>query len=56
MKIEIIIENVIKKFSRKFLPLHEPTLDFEDKKILAKCIDSNFVSTVGIFVKKFEKN
>lgn len=55
MKIEIIIENVIKKFSKKFLPLHEPTLDFEDKKILAKCIDSNFVSTVGIFVKKFEK-
>lgn len=35
--------------------LHEPHLDGEEIKELKKCIKSNFISTVGFQVKKFEK-
>ncbi len=38
------------------IPLHEPTFSGNEKKYLAECIDSTFVSSVGVFVDKFEQS
>lgn len=37
-----------------FIPLHEPRFLGNEKKYLNECIDSTFVSSVGIFVDEFE--
>jgi len=41
--------------SNDFLPLHEPVFLGNEKKYLNECIDSTFVSSVGIYVEQFEK-
>jgi perosamine synthetase len=41
--------------SEAFIPLHEPRFIGNEKKYLAECIDSTFVSSVGKFVDKFEE-
>jgi perosamine synthetase len=38
-----------------FIPLHEPRFIGNEKKYLADCIDSTFVSSVGKYVDDFEK-
>ena len=38
-----------------FIPLHDPRFVGNEKKYLNECIDSNFVSSVGKFVGRFEK-
>jgi aminotransferase in exopolysaccharide biosynthesis len=38
-----------------FIPLHEPRFMGNEKKYLNECIDTNFVSSVGEFVTRFEK-
>ena len=38
----------------KFIPLHEPRFQGNEKKYLNECIDSTFVSSVGEFVDRFE--
>lgn len=38
-----------------FVPLHDPRFIGNERKYLSECIDSNFVSSVGEFVVKFEK-
>lgn len=38
------------------IPLHEPVFLGKEKQYLNECIDSSYVSTVGKFVNKFEKN
>jgi len=38
-----------------FIPLHDPRFIGNEKKYLNECIDSNFVSSVGVFVSRFEK-
>jgi dTDP-4-amino-4,6-dideoxygalactose transaminase len=38
-----------------FIPLHDPRFIGNEKKYLNDCIDSNFVSSVGEYVAKFEK-
>ena len=38
-----------------FIPLHDPRFIGNEKKYLSECIDSNFVSSVGEFVGRFEK-
>ena len=38
-----------------FIPLHDPRFIGNEKKYLNECIDSNFVSSVGEFVGRFEK-
>jgi perosamine synthetase len=38
-----------------FIPLHDPRFIGNEKKYLMECIDSNFVSSVGEFVGRFEK-
>ncbi|WP_010182310.1 LegC family aminotransferase [Aquimarina agarilytica] len=40
----------------EFIPLHKPFLEGNEKKYLNECIDSTFVSSVGKFVNRFEKN
>jgi len=37
-----------------FIPVNEPVLDGNEKKYLAECIDSGWISSEGPFVKKFE--
>ena len=43
------------KFQFKTLHLHEPDLDQNSIKYLKNCINTNSVSTIGKYVKKFEK-
>jgi perosamine synthetase len=38
-----------------FIPLHDPRFIGNEKKYLLECIDSNFVSSAGNFVPRFEK-
>ena len=38
----------------EFIPLHEPRFIGNEKKYLAECVDSTFVSSVGKFVDQFE--
>lgn len=39
----------------EFIPLHDPRFIGNEKKYLNECIDSNFVSSVGEFVGRFER-
>jgi len=38
-----------------FIPLHDPRFIGNEKKYMEECIDTNFVSSVGEFVGRFEK-
>ena len=38
----------------EFVPLHAPLFIGNEKKYLAECIDTTFVSSVGKFVDRFE--
>ena len=38
-----------------FIPLHDPRFFGNEKKYLNECIDTNFVSSVGEFVTRFER-
>ena len=55
------MNNEIIKFIREqyqtdsFIALHEPVFIGNEKKYLAECIDSTFVSTVGVYVNQFEE-
>jgi aminotransferase in exopolysaccharide biosynthesis len=42
--------------TQDFIPLHEPRLTGREKELVAECIDSTFVSSVGKFVDQFEQN
>lgn len=53
-KIIEFIQRVYK--TKEFIPLHEPRFAGNEKKYLNECIDSTFVSSVGKFVDKFEKD
>jgi perosamine synthetase len=39
----------------EFIPLHVPVFSGNEKKYLADCIDSGYVSSVGQYVNKFEE-
>lgn len=41
--------------TKDYIPLHEPRFFGNEKKYLNEVIDSTFISSVGIFVEKFEK-
>jgi aminotransferase in exopolysaccharide biosynthesis len=47
-----VIQNAIAKQSAE---LHEPCFSGNESKYVQQCIDSNFVSSVGKFVDRFEK-
>jgi perosamine synthetase len=38
----------------KFIPVNEPLLDGNEKKFLAQCIDTGWISSEGPFVRQFE--
>jgi len=38
-----------------FIPVNEPLLDGNEKKYLAECIDTGWISSEGPFVKRFEE-
>lgn len=51
------ILNTIKKVIKRdtsFTPLHIPIFEGNEKQYLAECVDSNFVSSIGAFVDRFE--
>ncbi len=51
-----IIDFIRSTFKNKeFIPLHAPVFSGNEKKYLAQCIDSTFVSYVGEFVTRFEE-
>lgn len=51
-----IIEFIQNLYNRQnFIPLHEPRFCGNEKKYLNECIDSTFVSSVGAYVERFEK-
>ena len=41
---------------KNFIPVNEPLLDGNEKKYLAECIDTGWISSEGPFVERFEKN
>lgn len=41
--------------TEEFIPLHAPHFGGNEKKYLCECIDTTFVSSVGEFVNRFEK-
>jgi perosamine synthetase len=41
--------------TKEFIPLHAPTFKGNEKKYLLETIDSTFVSSVGVYVDKFEE-
>ena len=47
------IKNIYK--DQDYVPLHAPYFDAIEKELINKCLDSTFVSTVGIYVNEFEK-
>ena len=51
-----IVDFIQNTFSTKeFIPLHEPKFIGNEKKYLNDCIDSTFVSSIGKYVDRFEK-
>lgn len=55
--LKFIIDFIRSTFNEpeEFIPLHDPRFIGNEKKYLNECIDSNFVSSVGEFVGRFEK-
>jgi len=53
-----IVKTIRKAYddSEEFVPLHEPVFNGNEKKYLLETIDSTFVSSVGEFVNRFEKD
>ena len=41
--------------SQYFIPVNEPLLDGNEKKYLAECIDTGWISSEGPFVRRFEE-
>lgn len=57
IKIENLCSFVRSTFNEPtaFIPLHDPRFIGNEKKYLNECIDTNFVSSVGEFVTRFER-
>src|SRR3990167_9712791 len=43
-------------YKKDIIPLHEPRFIWNEKKYLAECVESTFVSYVGKFVTQFEES
>lgn len=56
-KLKTLVEFIRSTFQEptEFIPLHDPRFIGNEKKYLMECIDSNFVSSVGEFVGRFEQ-
>lgn len=51
-----IICFIQEQHKKKIIPLHEPLFIGNEKKYLIDCIDSNYVSSIGSYVDKLEKD
>jgi len=49
------IEQAKRIYGDDFIPLHRPVFQGNERQYLIDCIDSNFVSSVGLKVTEFEK-
>jgi perosamine synthetase len=49
------IEQVRRIYGDAFIPLHRPVFEGNERQYLIDCIDSNFVSSVGVKVTEFEE-
>jgi len=57
-RLETLILEKIKKVIKHngiYVPLHHPMFNGNEKRYLIECVESNFVSSVGEFVDRFEK-
>ena len=54
-KCKKIIDFIKTLYKKNIVPLHEPVFIGNEKKYVNECIDSTFVSSVGRFVEKVEK-
>lgn len=54
-KYENLLGSIREVFGEGFIPLHAPVFNGNEKKYLAECIDTTFVSSVGAFVDRFEQ-
>lgn len=55
MNNDLFIKKVREIYGDDFVPLHRPIFEGNERKYLVDCIDSNFVSSVGIKVTEFEE-
>lgn len=55
MEYKEIVEFIKKLYKKEKVPLHEPVFIGNEKKYLLECIDTTYVSYVGEFVNRFEK-
>lgn len=52
-----ILETIRRRFGQEgFIPLHAPYFGGKEREYLIECIDSTFVSSVGPFVDRFERD
>ena len=52
-----IVETIRRRFGQEgFIPLHAPYFGGKEREYLIECIDSTFVSSVGPFVDRFERD
>jgi perosamine synthetase len=49
------VEQVQRIYGDGFIPLHRPVFEGNERQYLIDCIDSNFVSSVGVKVTEFEE-
>lgn len=54
--VQQVIDSITSVICHKSIALHEPEFDGNEWEYVKECIDSNFVSSVGKFVDKFERD
>ena len=54
--VQEVIESITSVVGQTSIPLHEPEFDGNEWEYVKECIDSNYVSSVGKFVDKFERD
>jgi len=52
---QALIDQVRSIYGDAFIPLHRPVFEGNERQYLIDCIDSNFVSSVGVKVTEFEE-
>ena len=52
---EEVVSFAKRTFGDDFIPLHRPVFEGNERQYLIDCIDSNFVSSVGVKVTEFEE-
>ena len=49
------MKNISKSRKIKFIPVNTPVIFKDDKKNIQSCLETNWISSEGSFVKEFEK-